>query len=1156
MTSARPQSVKDLFDIHGQIVQDILKLQSVCLPQPKLIMLYERAAELRTALEASQSRVAGPREPAGDVSRRQAVQDMCVLLDGLCKKTADELHAAEQQLSYVQFPLNLARYKKEARDLVARMMTSIEREDEATILKRFSPPLSAIATALKHINEVVTGLNARLAPHLTTSLRNMDKIFCMLDKLPTLTSTWRHAQSMLSASAYRRLKDFYLFSSQFYADQLLDNERGLDDLLAHYLAQQERHAPHPFFSPDSYKKSYPEVNQLRYSALEHFARYGEVMHYSPGPDFDTAYYLANNEDVLDANVPPLRHFLNHGLQEGRPPCLKAGGFSINRYLQPTAIRLGFVGNPEESIRSGWNQLRSHCVRRKDGYAEDIPAEAWSGREPVDAFVIGTEGASLLHGDLLIVVAESGCRVLYLGEHPQKDLEELHSQNVLSLDRLCAITPHYERFLRWQESDRPLKLCYYDFNDPAQDIPLVEALLNRLAENRGFDPRRIGQWGLAKDDGPVISVVSIIYKKSKEMKAFLEALNRQDLARPYEVVLVDDASPDDSVERIEEWLEEKRSAGLLNAFMTVRILRNLTNSGNCTSRNRGIEAARASIVLVADGDVVLSTSSLSEHLWAYRQGDCDAVIGFFRFNLDYSSVFNWLAACEINDDIVQQSILRPEEFSFERVQMRQLPNSIFNFVTRNTSFRKSAFDGYYFDESFNYSSGGDSGYGEEDHEIAARLYFNSKKVRFLKSSIAVHMRHGDNSSNTDKVIANLRNWNRLLEKYPDLALVDRQYYQWRTRDLLAKTASRTGTPEVDAASMRYSDPRRKNVIIPPSRPLRILTCMWHAPQQYELFKLVHQFTLVSNIGAPYHDQWNHARRPMPQNARFMNIEQIDPQAFDLAILPFDESILIPGNCNSGQTSRQCAFRSMLEITKNLPRIAQYQKIASCNELSAQQDDGDNRIPTEIQREELRSLLQDIYVVFNSYQEQHEWNFANSSVIWQGFSPHEFPAGSHAKICFQIPYDTAAISYSKQIVQYLPMKNIIEDMDSSALHPARDIGQQDRAVAEFQNYVERIGAFKMCLTSSKHFPMPHTRGESMLTGVIPITIRNKDVEMFITNKINGFYGDSPEELAEYILWTINNEQIQKKISMNTRNMALDIFNVDRYISKWASLINSHT
>lgn len=1156
MSATRPHSVKNLFNIHEKIKQDILKLQSIILPQQKLIMLHERTAELCAAIESSMRIVANSEKPEITISDQNAVQEMCALLERIRRKTADELHTVEQQISYAQFPLNLTKYKKEARDLAGCMMKALELEDETAILKRFSLPFVALAAAVGHISDLVKGLNARLEPLIATSLRNVDKIFEMLDKHPRLNGIWHRAQSMLGDSAYRSLKDFYLFSPQFYADQLPGTSEKLDDLLAHYLAQKEIHAPHPFFCPDIYKQNYPEVGQLRFSALEHFARYGEAMRYTPGPDFDTAYYLANNEDVLDANVPPFRHFLNHGLQEGRPPCLNAGAFFIKRYLRPTAIRLGFVGNPEKSIHAGWNQLRSHCVKRKDSYALDIPVETLSSQETTfDAFVLGSEGASHLQGELLHAVAESGCRVLYIGDDPQKDLEGLLNQNVLPLDRLCAITSHYERFLRWQESERQLRLNYYAFNDPTSDIPFIEALLNRLAEDRGFSPRKIGQWDPANNDVPAISVISIIYKKSKEMKSFLEALNRQDLALPYEVVLVDDASPDDSVKQIEEWLEEKRTVGLLNTFMTVRILRNPTNSGNCTSRNRGIEASRANIVLVADGDVVLSTSSLSEHLWAYRQEDCDAVIGFFRFNLDYSLVFNWLAACEINEDIVDQSLLRPDEFSFENIQMRQLPNSIFNFVTRNTSFKKSAFEGYYFDESFNYSSGVESGYGEEDHEIAARLYFNRKKVRFLKNSIAVHIRHGDNSSNSDKIIANLRNWNRLIEKYPDLVLVDRQYYQWRTRDLLGKTARRAGSPEIDAASMRYSDQRRANVIIPPSRPLRILTCMWHAPQQYELFKLLHQFTLVSDIGGPYRDQWDFEQRPRPQNVRFLSIDNIDPKAYDLAILPFDESVFISGNCGSSPSSGQIAFGTMLEATNGLPRIAQYQKIFPPNGLSNKEYGSGNKGSVEIQCRDLNLLLKDIHVVLNSYQEQEKWNFTNSSVIWPGFSPQEFPRGTHKKICLQFSCDTAKIDFSNHLAQYFPKKNIIEY--TSIFHNNRKYSNysQEKSVSKFQKYAIYIGNFMMLLTSSTQFSMQNIRSEAMLTGVIPISIRNKDVEMFIMNKKNGFYGDSYAELAEYISWIVDNEQTRNKISINARKTALDIFNIDRYISKWTKLIKSH-
>ena len=45
--------------------------------------------------------------------------------------------------------------------------------------------------------------------------------------------------------------------------------------------------------------------------------------------FDSEYYLANNEDVKNAKVDPIKHYLKFGWKEGRNPSTEFDG---NEYL--------------------------------------------------------------------------------------------------------------------------------------------------------------------------------------------------------------------------------------------------------------------------------------------------------------------------------------------------------------------------------------------------------------------------------------------------------------------------------------------------------------------------------------------------------------------------------------------------------------------------------------------------------------------------------------------------------------------------------------------------------------------------------------------------------------------------------------------------------
>jgi glycosyltransferase involved in cell wall biosynthesis len=51
---------------------------------------------------------------------------------------------------------------------------------------------------------------------------------------------------------------------------------------------------------------------------------------------------------------------------------------------------------------------------------------------------------------------------------------------------------------------------------------------------------------------VVSIVTILYNKAKELPAVLASYERQTYAGEIELVFVDDASPDNSVEVVERW----------------------------------------------------------------------------------------------------------------------------------------------------------------------------------------------------------------------------------------------------------------------------------------------------------------------------------------------------------------------------------------------------------------------------------------------------------------------------------------------------------------------------------------------------------------------------------------------------------------------------
>lgn len=71
------------------------------------------------------------------------------------------------------------------------------------------------------------------------------------------------------------------------------------------------------FDRQWYVTQYPGVPKQK--ALSHFLLVGGYQGHSPGPGFDSAFYLASNPDVAQARMNPALHFEQFGRREGRLP---------------------------------------------------------------------------------------------------------------------------------------------------------------------------------------------------------------------------------------------------------------------------------------------------------------------------------------------------------------------------------------------------------------------------------------------------------------------------------------------------------------------------------------------------------------------------------------------------------------------------------------------------------------------------------------------------------------------------------------------------------------------------------------------------------------------------------------------------------------------
>jgi len=122
-----------------------------------------------------------------------------------------------------------------------------------------------------------------------------------------------------------------------YCDCVEDNPPSAENGLSHWLSSNRSVIPPGnemmvlvvalestgLFHEQWYRDMNPDAQQSRYSAIEHYARFGRGR--KPNPYFDAAWYLRMNPHVEKSGEHPLLHYAKHGWRNGKLPSLRYAG---------------------------------------------------------------------------------------------------------------------------------------------------------------------------------------------------------------------------------------------------------------------------------------------------------------------------------------------------------------------------------------------------------------------------------------------------------------------------------------------------------------------------------------------------------------------------------------------------------------------------------------------------------------------------------------------------------------------------------------------------------------------------------------------------------------------------------------------------------------
>lgn len=231
---------------------------------------------------------------------------------------------------------------------------------------------------------------------------------------------------------------------------------------------------------------------------------------------------------------------------------------------------------------------------------------------------------------------------------------------------------------------------------------------------------------------LVSVVIPTYNKAKYLYLTLLSLEHQFMDEPYEVIVVDDGSTDDTADMIKKKRGEC-SYRLIYVYQK--------NRGRAAARNHGVQSSHGEYIIFLDDDRVVKRDYIKNHMKAHYSSDRDCVV-LGKRNSIYLSMFetNYNAVLtkyrKNSEDFFLHS---KEEYYWNKVKHAlYLPEiSWIAFVTGNVSIKKVALLSIgLFQEVF-------TGWGLEDQELGYRIWENNIALIECETAVNYHLEHQRN-----------------------------------------------------------------------------------------------------------------------------------------------------------------------------------------------------------------------------------------------------------------------------------------------------------------------------------------------------------------------------------------------------------------------------
>ena len=349
-------------------------------------------------------------------------------------------------------------------------------------------------------------------------------------------------------------------------------ESGVDPVY-HFLRSKSPNSPHWLFDRDYYLQKYPDVAASKIEPLLHFLRIGWREGRDPHPLFRTEYYLEQAPELKAGKLNPVSHYMKTGCQTGlEPHPLFSGKYYLAEYPD--------VG------RSDMNPLTHYVLF---GFAE--------GRHPHKWF--DTTFYRQRNPDVLAARVEPVQHYIEHGAAEGRDPHPLFDTGFYQEEIGPALGPMsaLEHFVRYGEKEgRPT----VQTDCIARFLPVVP-----------YDP--------PPTRGRKIDIIVPVYRGLAETQACIESVLASPNQEPFELIVIDDVSPEPA---LSAWLQDASATG------SFTLLVNQKNLGFVATVNRGMSLHPDRDVLLLNSDTTVANDWLDRLVrCAYAPGHIGTVTPF-------------------------------------------------------------------------------------------------------------------------------------------------------------------------------------------------------------------------------------------------------------------------------------------------------------------------------------------------------------------------------------------------------------------------------------------------------------------------------------------------------------------------------------------------